>query len=458
MVFSSCVFLLLFLPLTLLFYYLVPLRLRNPVLLLCSLIFYGWGEPVYIFLMLFVILTNYGFGLLIEKQTENPRRKKILLTAAILMNLLLLGWFKYTGFSAELLQPLLPGLKVPEIRLPIGISFYIFQSLSYVIDVYRGTVKAQRDPVKLGTYVAMFPQLIAGPIIRYGDLAPQLTVRSCSRERFAGGVERFLIGLGKKVLLANQLAAMTEAFTDCPGTLCAWALMAAYTLQIYFDFSGYSDMAIGLGKMLGFEFCENFNYPYVSSSITDFWRRWHISLSGWFRDYVYIPLGGSRKGLPRQLRNLLIVWALTGLWHGASLNFLLWGLYYAILLIGEKLFLRGRTEKLPKALRRILTMLAVSLGWMLFRFEELPKLMAFLVQLVTPAAAELHSMHVLAAYLPVLLCGIVGSTPLFKSAVERYRSRVSFKCLYGAFLGAVFLLSLASVISGSYNPFIYFRF
>ena len=333
LVFSSNVFLFAYLPAVLLLYYLCPRRWRNLLLFVVSLVFYGWGEPVYLALMLFTIALNYLGGLLIDRYRSRAKRAKRLLALTVVLNLALLGFFKYTGFVLESLKSLIPGmssLAVPEIALPIGISFYIFQSMSYTIDVYRRDAPVQRDPIGFGAYVSMFPQLIAGPIVKYKDVAEQLSCRRETVEKFASGVSVFIIGLGKKLLLANQMGLLWENLSSSGGTVSAWVGMLAYTLQIYFDFSGYSDMAIGLGRMLGFEFLKNFDYPYISRSITEFWRRWHISLSTWFREYVYIPLGGNRRGLRRQLLNIFIVWALTGLWHGASWNFVLWGLYYGI--------------------------------------------------------------------------------------------------------------------------------
>ena len=365
MVFSSLTFLFAFLPVTLLGYRLLPKKLRIGFLLLVSLIFYAWGEPLYVFLMIGSILANWLIGFKVAG--DGPRRKPWLVLS-VALNLSLLLVFKYTGLLWDTVRGLFPAPlsdRTVAIRLPIGISFFTFQIMSYVIDVYRGNAQAQRSPVVFGAYVSMFPQLIAGPIVRYVDIEEQLDKPDLSLESFSRGVGLFVVGLGKKVLLANGVAVLWRELSAMPGetgVLGAWAGLLAYTFQIYFDFSGYSDMACGLGRMLGFRFVENFHYPYVAESVTDFWRRWHISLSTWFREYVYIPLGGNRRGLRRQIVNLLIVWMLTGLWHGASWNFLLWGLYYGVLLILEKLFLGRVLQKLPRFLRRLLTFLIAALG------------------------------------------------------------------------------------------------
>ncbi|MBQ2855115.1 MAG: MBOAT family protein [Oscillospiraceae bacterium] len=459
MLFSSNVFLFGFLPAVLLFYYLVPRKWKNPVLLLFSLLFYGWGEPVYLFLMIGVIALNYGCGILIHRfRTRCPGK---ILAAGVAANLLILGFFKYAGFLSAQLQillPFLPQWQAPQIPLPIGISFYTFQSMSYIIDVYRQEVAVQRNPLTFGTYVTLFPQLIAGPIVRYSDVALQMDHRKESMEAFSSGILLFVVGLSKKVLLANPMGNLWNLLREQPGTLAAWIGIAAYTFQIYFDFSGYSDMARGLGRMFGFEFLENFRYPYISRSVTEFWRRWHISLSTWFREYVYIPLGGNRRGLARQILNLLIVWGLTGLWHGASWNFVLWGLYYAVLLILEKAFLLKRLQKAPAALAHVYTIVLFMLGWALFYFEDMAALGAFLLRLFTPAASGSAGLTVIVAHLPLLLAAALGSTPLVSRIAAKYsRSRLAFPCLVLT-LAVLLLLCTASLASQSYNPFIYFRF
>ncbi len=463
MVFSSLTFLFVFLPVTLLGYRLLPKRLRIGFLLLASLIFYAWGEPLYVFLMIGSILINWLLGF---KVAEGPHRK-FFLVLSVVLNLLLLLLFKYTGLLWDTVKGLFPAPlseKTVSIRLPIGISFFTFQIMSYVIDVYRGKAKAQRNPVLFGAYVSMFPQLIAGPIIRYVDIEAQLDQPDLSLESFARGVRLFVVGLGKKVLLANGVAVLWRELVSIPGEtgiLGAWVGLVAYTFQIYFDFSGYSDMACGLGRMLGFRFLENFRYPYVAQSVTDFWRRWHISLSTWFREYVYIPLGGNRRGLPRQILNLLIVWTLTGLWHGASWNFLLWGLYYGVLLILEKLFLGRLLEKLPRLLRQALTFLVASLGWGIFYFTDFGALGVFFASLIgvgNPGLFSALSWAWTLGYLPLLLVCAVAATPLGAYLNKRLEGRKAWpwvRLLLGAVL---FLLCLGALASQSYNPFIYFRF
>ena len=461
MAFSTHFFLFFFLPGTLLLYYCCPRRFRNLLLLAVSLLFYGWGEPVYLLLMLFTILLNYLSARLISRAHAAGKDGKAALRVSLALNLGLLGFFKYAGFLAETLNWLLPAslrVPVPRIPLPIGISFYIFQSMSYTVDVYRRQVDCQRDLVTFGAYVSMFPQLIAGPIVRYRDVAEQLRSRRENAAQFSCGVQIFILGLAKKLLLANQMGALWEGLKADGGTLSAWVCMFAYTLQIYFDFSGYSDMAIGLGRMLGFEFLKNFDYPYISRSITEFWRRWHISLGTWFREYVYIPLGGNRCGLRRQILNLFIVWGLTGLWHGASWNFVLWGLYYGLLLMLEKLFLLRWLEKLPGLLRSLLVILAVSFGWVLFSFPVLSELGAFLGRFLCLTGESVHSRNLILAYLPLMLLSALCATPVparLAARLQRLRAWSGLRLLY---LAALMLLCTAALASQSYNPFIYFRF
>ena len=457
MVFSSNVFLFLFLPAVLAVYYICPRRVRNIALLAFSLLFYGWGEPRYLSVMVFVILLNFIGGAWISRRKAEGKSAKGALALTVALNLAVLFVFKYTGFFAETVKKLTgAGFAVPAIALPIGISFYIFQSMSYTIDVYRGIVPPQRNVLDFGLYVSLFPQLIAGPIVRYRDVAEQIRGRRENLQQFTSGIGMFVIGLGKKLLLANPMGALWQELSSSAG-LPAWIGMAAYTLQIYFDFSGYSDMAIGLGRMFGFDFLPNFDHPYISTSVTEFWRRWHISLSGWFREYVYIPLGGNRRGLKRQLLNLLIVWCLTGLWHGASWNFVLWGLYYAVLLICEKLFLLKFLERLPRLVRHALLLLTVGLGWMLFYFEQTPQLFSFLAGLFRPAEGA-HALHTALAYLPVMLAAAVASTPLPARVFAAVKNQKVSRVLKIALAGAVLLLCTASLASQSYNPFIYFRF
>ena len=459
MVFSDLIFLFFFLPAVLLVTKLSPAAWRNTELLLFSLLFYAWGEPVYVLLMLAVILMNYLAGLIVPRFSPGTRGRKAALAAAIVLNLAVLGYFKYTGFFLEGLNRLTGSrISVPEIVLPIGISFYIFQSMSYVIDVYRGQVEPQRNPLLFGTYVSLFPQLIAGPIVRYRDIAAELLERKETRGAFAAGIVRFVYGLAKKVLIANQMGFLTDRMllTET-GTLSAWVGMAAYTMQIYFDFSGYSDMAIGLGRMLGFHFRENFEHPYVSRSVTEFWRRWHMSLSSWFREYVYIPLGGNRKGPARQVLNLLIVWALTGLWHGAAANFILWGLYYAALLILEK-FVFGRfTARLPGFLRQLLTLLAVAFGWGIFYHTDFGLWQSFVSRLFSIRPDPAKTLRLAAAYLPTFLVACIAASEAPQAALRRLR-RGAFSWVETLFLVLLFILCTAALVNQSYNPFIYFRF
>ena len=438
MLFSSNTFLFGFLPAVVVLYYLCPRRCRNVLLLVASLIFYGWGEPKYVLLMLVSILLNYFCGLAAGKRQTQQRSVRGVLIVGVVLNLGMLGFFKYGKFFF--------GSAFPDIPLPIGISFYIFQAMSYLIDVCRREVEVQKNVLTFGTYVTLFPQLIAGPIVRYRDVAEMLESRRENLPQFSRGVQRFVVGLSKKVLLANTFGSAWNALQVTTGTAAAWLGLLCYTLQIYFDFSGYSDMAIGLGQLFGFTFLENFNYPYISASITEFWRRWHISLSTWFKEYVYIPLGGNRKGLARQIFNILVVWLLTGLWHGASWNFVLWGGYYAALLILEKCWLLKAGEKLPLVLRRMLTMVLVMLGWALFYFENLGALGAFLGRLFTavPSAG-------IAFYLPVTALGCLCATPALK------RVKLPDGVRWGLCV-VLLLLCVASLARQSYNPFIYFRF
>lgn len=449
MLFSSNVFLFIFLPLVLLTYYVFPRKFRNPVLLTFSLFFYGWGEPVYLFLMIGDILLNYLCGIWVIRERNNGRSGKKALVVGVILNLLLLGYFKYAGF-------LFGGL-LPSVPLPIGISFYIFQSMSYLIDVYRNDAPVQKNIVDFGTYVTLFPQLIAGPIVRYSDVALMLQTRRENISQFASGVLVFICGLAKKVLLANPMGNLWNILQGEAGTLTAWAGLLAYTLQIYFDFSGYSDMAIGLGRMFGFEFLENFNYPYISKSITEFWRRWHISLSTWFKEYVYIPLGGNRKGMSRQILNITVVWLLTGLWHGASWNFVFWGGYYAILLITEKMFFLKVLNKLPAVIRHIYSLFAVMLGWALFYFENISQLGAFIVKLFSPASSA-DAFPIMIGYVPLFLISILACTPVVKKAISAHNNSIPIS--YGKIFAAVIalILCIAALASQSYNPFIYFRF
>ena len=462
MVFSSLLFLFFYLPVTLLVYYLSPARWRNLWLFLVNLVFYGWGEPVYIVLMVFSISVNYAAGWLVDRHRD---RGKLILGLNAVVNLGLLFFFKYYDFLAENLGGIhgLAFLHPLGIALPIGISFYTFQNMSYPIDVYRGDARSQRSYIRYGTYVALFPQLIAGPIVRYKDIADQLDHRQETAGKFASGVCRFCVGLSKKVLLANNIGALWDVYKAMdPASLSAadaWLGALAFTFQIYFDFSGYSDMAIGLGRMLGFDFVENFNYPYISRSITEFWRRWHISLSTWFRDYVYIPLGGNRRGKGRQLLNLLIVWTLTGIWHGASWNFLFWGLYYALLLILEKLFLYDRLQKAPAWIGHVYALILVVIGWVLFSVEDLHSCLMYLRSMFFGGAGLCSGtfLYYLRSFAPSVIVMAFASTPLAKALYRRLPEGLT-KVLNPVLVLASLLLCTAYLVDSTYNPFLYFRF
>ena len=453
-----------YLPLTLLIYYIVPRKGRNIFLFFINLVFYGWGEPKLVFLMLFNILFNYLGGFLVDKFRQDEKKKKLFLILTCILDIGILAVFKYTGMITETLN-MLPFLNIPELQisLPIGISFYTFQTMSYVIDVYRDDAPVSKNFINFGTYVALFPQLIAGPIVRYRDVAYQLTHRRESLEQFTKGVKLFLVGMGKKVLIANQMGILADSLlaeNARSGVLGTWVGIIAYTFQIYFDFSGYSDMACGLGNMLGFEFLKNFDYPYISKSITEFWRRWHISLSTWFKEYVYIPLGGNRKGVKRQIINLLIVWGLTGLWHGASYNFILWGLYYGLLLILEKFVLKRFLDKLPPALQHVYTMFIVIIGLGLFYFTDISQLGAFVTNLFNfgNGLCSNTALNMILSYLPLLVAAAVASTPVGAKLYNQIKDRSWAWAPETVYCAAVLLISTASMVNQSYNPFLYFRF
>ena len=469
MVFSSLTFLILIFPIVIGVYYLCPRALRNLWLLAASLLFYAWGEPVYIRLMVASILFNYlcGLGVAALQKREKKGIAKALLILCVVGNIGALGVFKY----ADLLIGTINGiagshLALLELALPIGISFYTFQALSYVIDVYRGTVAAQKNPITFGTYIALFPQLIAGPIVQYKTVEEQLSCRRETAAQFAAGIGRFTVGLGKKVLIANQVGALWDTVSALPqaqlaaGT--AWLGALAFTFQIYFDFSGYSDMAIGLGKMLGFEFLENFDYPYLSRSITEYWRRWHISLGTWFREYVYIPLGGNRHGLSRQILNLIIVWGLTGLWHGASWNFLLWGLYYGVILIVEKVWLLRPLQKAPAAVQHLYSLLLIILGWIIFALTDFSAIGGYFAALFgAHGGLDSSTMYLLTSNLILLVIAGFASTRLPAKLAAGFVQRLTpagqtaVKCI---FYTGVLLMCIAFLVGDSYNPFLYFRF
>lgn len=461
MLFSSLPFLYYFLPAVLILYFLFPDRLKNGVLLLGSLLFYGWGEPKYLLLMAATILIFYLCGLAVGR-TKSRKWKKIFLIAGIVLGVALLAVFKYGDFFLTTLNDAL-GTKIPLLRLalPVGISFYTFQCISYAVDVFRGDAAPQKDPVSFGAYVAMFPQLIAGPIVRYVDVEKELSRRTHSGEWFGVGLRRFLVGLGKKVLLANQFGALTEAYRASTekSVLFAWLYAASFTLQIYFDFSGYSDMAIGLGRIFGFRFPENFRYPYLSGSVTEFWRRWHISLGSWFRDYVYIPLGGSRVGKLMWVRNILVVWMLTGLWHGASWNFVLWGLLFALLLMAEK-WIPG-LKRLPFGLSHVYVLLVVTLSFVLFNAGSLSQAAEdYRGMFGGLPLVSAESLYYLKSNAVLLLLGILGATPLPKQAAEKISARWENvpAVLEPAALLLLLAVCTAYLVDGSFNPFLYFRF
>ena len=467
MVFSSLTFLMLFLPTVLLIYFAVPRQGKNAVLFIFSLLFYAWGEPIYVGLMIFSTVLDYTCGWLVEKY-RGTSKQKIGLLISVFTNLSLLFFFKYTDFFIGTINTVFgTDIAMLNLPLPIGISFYTFQTMSYTIDVYRGDAKVQKNILSFGAYVSLFPQLIAGPIVRYQDVADQLNERTHSFDRFGDGVKRFVTGLGKKVLLANNIGLLWDAISKTTAenltTLAAWLGIIAFAFQIYFDFSGYSDMAIGLGKMFGFEFLENFNYPYTSKSVTEFWRRWHISLGTWFRDYIYIPLGGNRKGLPIQIRNIAIVWLLTGFWHGASWNYVLWGVFYGLLLTAEKLFLLKWLKKAPAFVGHIYTMFAVLFGWVLFAFEDFGKGIAFLKTMFGGGSGFISNstLYQILSYLPLLIVCLVAATPLAKKIYGKLSCKAGEVVLLtvdSVRIAGIMLLSIAYLISGSYNPFLYFRF
>ena len=457
MLFSSISFLYYFLPCVLVLYFLVPRHFKNVILLITSLFFYAWGEPRLVLLMLVTIAIGYVLGILIEKDAEH---KKLYLILAIVSFLGALAYFKYANFFVDNFNQV-TGLSIPLVRvaLPIGISFYTFQILSYNIDVYRGEVKAQRNPIDLAAYITMFPQLIAGPIVRYKDVAVQLESREHNISKVADGIRRFVFGLSKKILIANVLGEMSEGFrlSDDKSVLFYWMYAMAFSLHIYFDFSGYSDMAIGLGKIFGFDFLENFNYPYISKSITEFWRRWHISLGNWFRDYVYIPLGGSRVKRGRHLFNILVVWMLTGFWHGAAWNFIIWGLYFAVLLVIEKTFLLKYLER-TKVLSHIYVLFAVAVSFVIFNASSITQVMADIGGMFGRGDLPLVSgeaLYYLKSYAAIGILAIVGATPLPKKIVSKWKG---LQYAEPVVLLVLLIMITAYLVDGSFNPFLYFRF
>ncbi len=472
MVFSSVLFLFYFLPITLIAYFAVPKKYRNFVLFLVSLVFYAWGEPVYVVIMLFSTIVDFTHGKLVHNALKvgNRKRAKVFVASSMVINLAILMFFKYGDFILQNINAIFRiNIPLMNLPLPIGISFYTFQTMSYTIDVYRGDAKVQHNIISFGAYVALFPQLIAGPIVRFKTVAEELNHRTESFDNFASGVNRFLLGLGKKVLLANNIGLLWDSISGMEASnlpiLTAWIGVLAFTFQIYFDFSGYSDMAIGLGRMFGFHFLENFDYPYLSRSITEFWRRWHMSLGTWFKEYVYIPLGGNRKGKLFQLRNICIVWFLTGLWHGASWNFIIWGVYFGVLLIFEKLFLLRLLQKLPNIIGHIYTMFLVVVSWALFAFDNFTQAFHYIKAMFGVYGngfANQESIYLCYTNLILFIILIIGATNLPKKLANqlilRKENSIVACCCHNAYLIGVFVLSIAYMVDASYNPFLYFRF
>ena len=464
MVFSSVVFLYIFLPIMLLLYFIVPSKFKNAVMILASLIFFAWGEIRYIFIMLLLAIMDFWCGNKINKYWENKKKKRLYLFIDVGVNLLILFFFKYADFIITNINAI-TGFEIPllNIPLPIGVSFNTFQSLSYIIDVYIGTVKCEKSFYNYLTYTTLFPQIIAGPIVRYETVDEELETKNISADNFSEGMKRFIVGLAKKVLIANNVGMLWNTIeTGNYGeltTLLSWVGIIAFALQIYFDFSGYSDMAIGLAKIFGMKFDENFNYPYISKSITEFWRRWHITLSSWFRDYIYIPLGGNRKGLPKQIRNILIVWFLTGAWHGASWNFILWGLYFGVILILEKVFLLKLLDKLPSVFRHLYSIFLILVSWVIFAFEDLGKIGEYLKSMFGIGNVALYnneSIYLLKNFFIIILIGIICSVPISK-LLNKLKIKKTHALTSIVYL-VIFLLCTASLVSDSFNPFLYFRF
>lgn len=464
MVFSSLPFLFAYLPLTLLLYFIAPLRWRNFVLLIVSLLFYGWGEPVYIWIMILSILIDYTHGILVDKYRERDKLARWFVAESVIFNLLLLGFFKYWDFFAANLS-LIPGISIPQfgIPLPIGISFFTFQTMSYTIDVYRQDAPAQKNIISFGAFVTMFPQLIAGPIVKYKAVAQELIEREHSMENFAQGAQRFVVGLSKKVLLANNIGALWDMQLNAyrAGTMTltgGWLGLLAFAFQIYFDFSGYSDMAIGLGQIFGFRFPENFNHPYLADSVSDFWRRWHMSLTSWFREYLYIPLGGNRGGMWKTLRNIFLVWFCTGIWHGASWNFILWGLYFFIWLMLEKYVFRNLLNKAPRAVKHLYTLLVVLFGWGIFAIDNLNTMSGYFA--VCFGGGTLWNAmdgYTLRSYAVILVVLAVASTE-FGLHIWQNLSEKSRSLLRPVLMMLGLVVCTAYLVDGSYNPFLYFRF
>ena len=466
MLFSSIPFLYYFLPSVLILYFIAPQKLKNTVLMISSLVFYGWGEPKYVVLMIASIVIGYISGILIEAFSEK-KLSKLFLGLSVVVDLGFLAYFKYADFFIENFNAAM-GLSLPLLRiaLPIGISFYTFQILSYTIDVYRKDVGAQKNIINLAAYITMFPQLIAGPIVRYSDIAKQLEDRTHSFENFSKGMRRFVLGLGKKILIANTLGELCDIFkaSDDKSILFYWLYAVAFGLHVYFDFSGYSDMAIGLGRIFGFRFIENFNYPYISKSATEFWRRWHMSLGTWFRDYVYIPLGGNRVSKPKWFFNIFVVWFLTGFWHGAAWNFIVWGLFFAVLLIIEKLVLLKYLDK-SRVLSRVYTLVAVGISFVIFNAEDMKEAVSYIGGMFGAGGIPVVStefFYYLKNFAVAIVIGIIGATPVVKKTVKKIfeNEKISKYIWVLEPVGLVVLLVVmtAYLVDGSFNPFLYFRF
>lgn len=467
MVFSDSVFLFLFLPLTLLVYYAVPFRFKNSILFLTGLLFYSWGEPVYVLIMILSTLIDYCAGRVMHRFDDSKAVRRAALLTSVIMNLSLLAVFKYSSFAVNSLNSV-AGLSItdPRIPLPIGISFFTFQSMSYTIDLYRRKIEVQKNFIDFAAFVTMFPQIVAGPIVRYDHVAAELKQRTINIDSVEQGISRFICGLCKKVLIANNVGALWDTvkacnFTEIPAA-AAWLGICAFTLQIYFDFSGYSDMAIGLGHMLGFNFPENFDHPYMSESVSEFWRRWHITLGEWFKSYVYFPLGGSRKGKARTAFNTFVVWFLTGLWHGAGVNFILWGLYYGVLVTLEKTVFRKVIEKIPTALRRVLTVLSVMLGWVIFEITSVSDELLFVKALLGLTGNEARSMteNMVHSYAFILVIAAFFATDIPVRIWKKYKDplgRAAYPIQVVTEI-AFFILCIAFIADASYNPFLYFNF
>lgn len=467
MVFSSITFLYVFLPAVLLIYYVLPKKMQNTFIFISGLLFYSWGEPFYVVIMIFSTLIDYTAGMFMHKFDDNKTVRKIALIVSVVMNLSLLGLFKYSGFVIENINGLF-GTSVtnPNLPLPIGISFFTFQSMSYTIDLYMRNIKVQKNPVTFAAFVTLFPQIVAGPIVRYEDIAAELYNRKVTLDMIYEGIIIFITGVGKKVLIANNIGSLwTQVKVMDYGeisALTAWLGILAFTFQIYFDFSGYSDMAIGLGKILGFNFPQNFNYPYLSRSISEFWRRWHMTLGSWFKSYVYFPLGGSRKGIKRTVFNLAVVWFLTGIWHGASWNFIVWGSMYGVIIIIEKLFLGKILDKLPSFIQGVYTMLFVIFGWVLFDTKDLPSAFSFIGTMFgnTGVITDSNSFYLFSNYALIFAICIFACTDAWKIIAERLTKRIPVIMNYGTIAAQmiVFLLSIAYLVDATYNPFLYFNF